>query len=58
MSTSKPVSSLQLKRFIPSPRERVFAAWTTPEQIKQWFGPGNCRVLDASVGLTLTTWRR
>jgi uncharacterized protein YndB with AHSA1/START domain len=40
----KPV--LQLNRVIPASRERVFAAWTTPEAIKVWFGPARCRVLD------------
>jgi uncharacterized protein YndB with AHSA1/START domain len=28
-----------LCRVINAPRERVFAAWTDPNQIKQWFGP-------------------
>ena len=51
MSTSKPASSLQVKRFIKSPPERVFAAWTTPEQIKHWFGPANCTVLDVQLEL-------
>jgi uncharacterized protein YndB with AHSA1/START domain len=45
----KPV--LQLNRVIPAARERVFAAWTTPEAIKVWFGPDNCRVLDVQVDL-------
>jgi uncharacterized protein YndB with AHSA1/START domain len=45
----KPV--LQLNRVIAAPRERVFAAWTTPEAIKVWFGPESCRVLDAQVDL-------
>lgn len=26
-------------RVLDAPRERVFAAWTDPEQIRQWFGP-------------------
>jgi uncharacterized protein YndB with AHSA1/START domain len=45
----KPV--LQLNRVIPASRERVFAAWTTPEAIKVWFGPDNCRVSDVQVDL-------
>jgi uncharacterized protein YndB with AHSA1/START domain len=45
----KPV--LQLNRVIPAARERVFAAWTTPEAIKVWFGPDSCRVLDVQVDL-------
>lgn len=28
-----------LCRVIKAPRERVFAAWTDPDQIRQWFGP-------------------
>jgi uncharacterized protein YndB with AHSA1/START domain len=42
---------LQLSRVVASPRERVFAAWTTPDAIKDWFGPERCRVLDAQVDL-------
>jgi uncharacterized protein YndB with AHSA1/START domain len=47
----KPV--LQLNRVIAAPRERVFAAWTTPDAIKVWFGPENCRVLDVQVDLRI-----
>lgn len=28
-----------LSRVIAAPRERVFKAWTDPQQIAQWFGP-------------------
>jgi uncharacterized protein YndB with AHSA1/START domain len=42
---------LQLSRVVAAPRERVFAAWTTPDAIKDWFGPGSCRVLDVEVDL-------
>jgi uncharacterized protein YndB with AHSA1/START domain len=45
----KPV--LHLSRFIAAPRDRVFTAWTTPEAIKVWFGPEDCRVLKAEVDL-------
>jgi uncharacterized protein YndB with AHSA1/START domain len=45
----KPV--LQMNRVIAAPRERVFAAWTTPDEIKVWFGPDTSRVLDAQVDL-------
>ena len=51
MSTPNPSTSLQVKRLIKSPRERVFAAWTNPEQIKHWFGPASCEVLEAQIDL-------
>ena len=31
--------SLQLERQIKAPRDRVYAAWAEPSQLKQWFGP-------------------
>ncbi len=31
--------SLEIKRFINAPRDRVYAAWIDPAQLKQWFGP-------------------
>ncbi|MFN2541205.1 MAG: SRPBCC domain-containing protein [Chthoniobacterales bacterium] len=32
---------LEIKRVIKAPRGRVYAAWTDPAQLKQWFGPEN-----------------
>jgi uncharacterized protein YndB with AHSA1/START domain len=43
--------SLIVHRLIRAPRERVFHAWTNPDDILKWFGPGECRVLDAKVDL-------
>ena len=31
-------------RTFDAPRERVFAAWTEPEQMAQWWGPQGCTV--------------
>src|SRR4026209_1376629 len=31
--------SLEIKRLIPAPRDQVYAAWTDPAQLKEWFGP-------------------
>ena len=46
--------SLEIKRFIKAPRDRVYAAWTDPAQLKQWFGPENVEtrdlIADARVG--------
>jgi len=38
--------SLEIKRFINAPRDRVYAAWTDPAQMKQWFGPENVKTRD------------
>ena len=39
-------TSLEIKRFIKAPRDRVYAAWTDPAQLKQWFGPEKVRTRD------------
>jgi uncharacterized protein YndB with AHSA1/START domain len=38
--------SLEIKRLIKAPRDRVYAAWTDPAQLKQWFGPENVQTRD------------
>lgn len=43
-----------ITRVFDAPRERVFKAWTDPEQVKRWWGPKNftspvCRI-DLRVG--------
>jgi uncharacterized protein YndB with AHSA1/START domain len=46
--------SLEIKRFIQASRDRVYAAWTDPAQLKKWFGPENVKtrnlIADARVG--------
>jgi len=32
-------ASLEITRFINAPPARVYAAWTDPAQLKEWFGP-------------------
>jgi uncharacterized protein YndB with AHSA1/START domain len=32
--------NLNVQRVIRAPRERVFRAWTNPDDILKWFGPG------------------
>ena len=36
-------TSLEIKRLINAPRERVYLAWTDPAQLKEWFGPEGVR---------------
>jgi uncharacterized protein YndB with AHSA1/START domain len=36
---------LEIKRFINAPRDRVYAAWTDPAQLKEWFGPEDVQTL-------------
>ena len=38
-------TSLEIKRFIGAPRDRVYAAWTDPVQLKEWWGPKHARTL-------------
>ena len=42
-------TSLQVKRLIKAPRDRVYAAWTDPAQLKQWFGPENVQTHELAV---------
>ena len=35
--------SLEIKRFINAPRERVYSAWTDPAQLQEWWGPESVR---------------
>ena len=39
MNSTKPVFELELTRVVDAPRERVYEAWTKPEQIVHWFAP-------------------
>lgn len=51
-TTVKP--SLTLKRRLNAPPAKVFAAWTDPEKMKRWMGPGQIAPvsteIDAGVG--------
>jgi uncharacterized protein YndB with AHSA1/START domain len=43
--TTKP--SLTIRRRFNAPPEKVFAAWTDPEKVKRWMGPGEIKALSA-----------
>ena len=42
---------LVLERIVDLPPEAVYAAWTTPSLITQWFTPAPWRTVDASIDL-------
>jgi uncharacterized protein YndB with AHSA1/START domain len=39
--------SLTIKRRIKAPPAKVFAAWTDPEKVKRWMGPGEVKAVSA-----------
>ncbi|MBI1804945.1 MAG: SRPBCC domain-containing protein [Ignavibacteriae bacterium] len=41
MATPTTETTLIIKRTFNAPRAKVFEAWTTPEQLKQWFSPSD-----------------
>jgi uncharacterized protein YndB with AHSA1/START domain len=44
-TTVKP--SLTVKRHFNAPPAKVFAAWTDPEKVKRWMGPGEIKTVRA-----------
>jgi uncharacterized protein YndB with AHSA1/START domain len=42
---------LVVRRTIDAPAERLFRAWTEPEQLLQWWGPGPARCSHAELDL-------
>jgi uncharacterized protein YndB with AHSA1/START domain len=44
-------TALKLSRVIRAPREKVFAAWTEPEALKRWWGPGPVTCPEAHIDL-------
>jgi uncharacterized protein YndB with AHSA1/START domain len=48
MATATAVKpSLTLKRHFNAPPAKVFAAWTDPEKVKVWMGPGEVKAVSA-----------
>ncbi len=41
-----------LSRLIDAPRDIVYAAWSDPEQIQQWFGPEGMEIETHEINLT------
>ena len=44
-------TDLQLRRVIKASRDKVFAAWTRPELLVQWWGPGPVTCPEAQIDL-------
>lgn len=44
---------LEIKRFINAPRDRVFAAWTRPEEMLKWLGGGQRVCLSVTADLQI-----
>jgi len=49
--TATAIPVITLTRILNAPRERVFAAWTQPEQVCKWFGPTTDSQCEAEVDL-------
>jgi uncharacterized protein YndB with AHSA1/START domain len=46
-----PACRVQLRRTFETPPERLFAAWTTPEELRRWHAPGPLSCVLAEVDL-------
>ena len=44
-------TELTLSRVIRAPREEVFSAWTDPELLRKWWGPGPVSCPEAEIDL-------
>jgi uncharacterized protein YndB with AHSA1/START domain len=44
-------ASVRIVDVFDAPREAVFAAWTNPEQLKRWWGPGFFETVAAELDL-------
>ncbi len=45
------MTELTIRRVIAAPRDRVFAAWTTPDLLRQWWGPAGVQCVAAEIDL-------
>ena len=44
-----PQFDLVLERIVDVPRELVWRAWTTPEQVRKWFTPAPWKTVDCEI---------
>lgn len=47
----EPQASLRMRRIFPASIDRVFRAWTSPEALRQWWGPPGHATPEAEVDL-------
>lgn len=53
MHRSEENTTLVISKIIPASAERLFAAWTEPEQLQQWWGPESVTCIEAEVDLRI-----
>jgi uncharacterized protein YndB with AHSA1/START domain len=46
-----PATSVEVRRTIRAPQQRVFDAWTKPDEVKRWHSPGPSVVREADMDL-------
>jgi uncharacterized protein YndB with AHSA1/START domain len=51
MNAEPPADAVRIVRVVNAPCEAVFRAWTDPEQLRRWWGPGEFTCPEAEVDL-------
>jgi len=51
MTAEQSADMVRIVRIIDAPRDDVFRAWTEPERIRRWWGPGEFTCPEAEVDL-------
>jgi uncharacterized protein YndB with AHSA1/START domain len=51
MTDEQAAGRVQIIRVIEAPRDEVFRAWTDPDQLRRWWGPGEFTCPEAEVDL-------
>jgi len=48
---SQQAITLRIQRTFPAPREKIFKAWTDPQELKKWWGPAGYTTPSAEIDL-------
>jgi uncharacterized protein YndB with AHSA1/START domain len=51
MTADSPPDEVRVSRIVDAPPDEVFLAWTEPEQLRRWWGPGEFTCPEAEVDL-------